>query len=257
MGKGTVITNKGWNLANDTTRAQRWGTNKTLSSAATADYSGYTYEALETNFNRSLGVETAEVAPGDSGGGLFQQIGGVWKLSGTTTVALQYEADAALYESAFPYYSSPPVFPQLADVPDASQFVRLSKYAHLLRYENWASLKLGNAAALATADPDHDSSSNLLEYAFQTDPSTASVSALPRVGMDPGFLTLTYTRFISATDLTYTVEATNSLAPANWQPIAVTEEVVSSVGYTTTVKAKVALTGETQKFLRLSVTKLQ
>ena len=258
VGKGAAITNKGWNWANDTTRALRWGTNKTLSAAAAANYSGYTYEALEASFNRSLGANAAEIVAGDSGGGLFQQFGGAWKLSGLNTiVSVQRQASASLYDAFAPYYSSPPVSPQSADSPDVAQFVRIAKYAHLLRYENWAFAKLGDATAPATADNDKDSSSNLLEYAFQSDPNTASTAALPHIGIEPGFLTLTYTKFISATDLNYVVEFTDSLSPANWQPATVTEEVVSSVGYTVVIKAKVALASETQKFLRLSVTKLE
>ena len=260
LGKGTVITNQGWNWGDNTTRAERWGTNKTLSSATAvtpvAGYS-YIYEALETNFNRSLGADTSEISSGDSGSGLFQQFGGVWKLSGITTTVLQYQAGSlSLYDAYAPFYSNPPVFPQQADQSDAANFVRLSKYAHLLRYENWASAKLGSATASATADADKDSSKNLLEYAFHTDPNAASARALPQLGMESGFVTLTYPKLLSATDLTFVVEQSPDASTGSWTPAPVTEETVATSGLTATIKAKVAITTETKLFLRLSVTKL-
>ena len=248
VGKGTVITNQGWNWGNDTTRALRWGTGKTLTTAVNATYSGYNYEALETSFRRSLGSTTAEITVGDSGAGLFQQIAGAWKLSGVTTTVLQYQAGAALYDGQAPL--------PVGDQPDAANFVRLARYAHLLRYENWASLKLGSATAVVTGDTDRDGSSNLLEYAFHTEPGTASVGSLPQLGMQSGYLTLTYTQLMSATDLSYVVEESPTVSPGSWTPATVIEETVSTSGMTRVVKAKVAIGGATAKYLRLSVTKL-
>ena len=235
-------------MVTPSTRAQRWGTNKTLSTVVSAVYSGYSYEALETSFNRALGSNTSEITLGDSGSGLFQQFAGVWKLSGITTTVLQYQASACLYDGQSPVPHG--------DQPDAANFVRLEKYAHLLRYENWASLKFGSSTASLTADPDKDGSNNLLEYAFHTEPGTASVSALPQVGMESGYLTLTYTQLLSATDLSYVVEESPTLSPASWSTATVIEETVSTSGLTRVVKAKVAIGEGAQKYLRLSVTKL-
>lgn len=248
MGKGAIIANQGWNWGGDSTRAQRWGTNKTLSTPVSAVYSGYRYEALATSFNRSLGSDTSEITIGDSGSALFQQFGGVWKLAGLTTSVLQYQASAALYDGQYPIPHG--------DQPDGANFVRLAKYAHLLRYENWANTKLSSSIAPLTADGDKDGSSNLLEYAFHTEPGTASVSALPQVGMESGYVTLTYTQLMSATDLSYVVQESPSLSPAAWVTADVLEETVSTSGLTRLLKAKVAIGAATQKFLRLSVTKL-
>ena len=253
VGKGTTVTNQGWNWGDDTTRAQRWGTNKTLSSTVSAAYSdntySYSYEALETSFKRpfSGSSNVAEITLGDSGSGLFQQIDAVWKLSGIATVTLQGEPFHASTQALY----APP-----SGIADGAAFVRLEKYAHLLRYENWASLKLGSATAATTADGDKDGSNNLLEYAFQTEPGTPSVSALPHVGMESGYVTLTYTQLMSATDLSYVVQESPSLSPTAWVTADVIEETVSTSGMTRVVKAKVAIGAATQKYLRLSVTKL-
>ena len=65
------------------------------------------------------------------------------------------------------------------------------------------------------ADPDNDAIPNLLEYAFALDPLVASTTGLPAGNLtDIGgtnFLTLTFHRPTSATDLTYTVLIASNL----------------------------------------------
>lgn len=246
FGKGAIVSNKGWQWGDNSTQLLRWGTNATLPGTYTASYSGYQYDVLHTEFRRSLGSNTAQITQGDSGGALFQQFGGVWKLSGTATTTLSYQGGAALFDGQYPI---PP-----GDQPDAAEFVRISRYGHLMRAVNWASAKLGNAAAPLTADTDFDGIPHLLEYAFHTDPNVASVAALPQLGMEGGFLTLTYTQLLSATDLSYLVQESADLAnPLGWGPATMIEEIVSTSGLTRIVKAKVAIGAATQKFLRLLV----
>ena len=244
VGKGSIISNQGWYWGGDNTRAQRWGTSTTASTSSKASYSGYEYDALRTNFYRLYGSDTSEIALGDSGGGLFQKFSGTWKLSGITTSVLQYLSGAAQYDGILGG----------SDQPDAAEFVRISRYGYLLRYENWASAKLGSPTASATADPDGDGVKNLIEYASQTNPSQPSVTALPQVGKEGDFLTLTYTQLLSATDLNYAVEESSNLT--DWLVSTVITEVVSTSGLTQLVKAKVAINGASQKFLRLRVTRL-
>ena len=107
-----------------------------------------------------------------------------------------------------------------------------------------------------TADPDKDGCSNLLEYAFHTNPNSASSATHPQAGLESGYATLTYNKLLSATDLTYTVEESPSLTTPNWTTATVIEETVSASGVTAVIKAKVALGAATQKYLRLRVTKL-
>ena len=244
VGKGSIIPNQGWYWGGDNTRAQRWGTSTTASSSSTATYSGYQYDALRTYFYRAYGSTTAEIAIGDSGGGLFQKFSNTWKLSGITTTVLQYLSGAAQYDGILGG----------SDQPDAAEFVRISRYGYLLRYENWANAKLGSPTASATADPDGDGVKNLIEYASQTNPNQPSVTALPQVGKEGDFLTLTYTQLLSATDLNYAVEESSNLT--DWLVSTVIEEVVSTSGLTQLIKAKVAINGTSQKFLRLRVTRL-
>jgi hypothetical protein len=213
---------------------------------------------LETAFNRSLGSTTGQITLGDSGGGFFQFIDGVWKLSGLNTSILSWQASASTYDGVAPFFPAPPVFPQQADSPDLTDYVRIARYGYLLRYENWANAKLGNPAAVLTADPDKDEVSNLLEYAFHTDPNSAASASYPQPGVEGSDVTLTYTQLLSATDLSYVVEEASSLTNSTvWTPATVVEEIVSTSGLTRVVKAKVAMGVATRKFLRLKVTQLQ
>ena len=70
----------------------------------------------------------------------------------------------------------------------------------------------------ATADPDHDSIPNLMEYALSLDPKIASVSGLPMLGQTSvggkNYLTLTFNKPRTIADVTYTVQVSNDLV--NW-----------------------------------------
>jgi len=71
--------------------------------------------------------------------------------------------------------------------------------------------------------------------------------------MEPGYLTLTYTRLIlPPTDVVYAVQQSSTLSA--WDDVGTTDEIISSSGLTQVVKAKVAITAETDAlFLRLRV----
>lgn len=120
----------------------------------------------------------------------------------------------------------------------------------------WQQAKFGANAgnpAMAddTADSDFDGVDNLLEYAMNTDPLVAS--AQPVIGMEPGFLTITYRRNLVANDVTYTImEATT---PSAWSVATVTEQILSDDGTTRVIKANVPVNRAPQKFLRLRVAK--
>lgn len=245
VGKGAVVANQGWTWGGDATRARRWGTNQTLAGAVTTSYDMYSYEALRTRFQRSLGANTAHPAWGDSGGALFQNFGGVWKLSG-----LVASLQSALAQTAC--YDGNTILP--GDQPDTAFYVRLRKYAPLLRYENWAEAKLGSATADPSGDPDRDGLCNLLEYALGGDPLAPSAEAVPRAGREEGYVTLTYTRLMSATDIVCVVEESDDLL--TWQPAEVSEEVLAPSGVVWTIKARVAVPPGASRFLRLRVTKL-
>jgi hypothetical protein len=109
------------------------------------------------------------------------------------------------------------------------------------------------------ADPDSDGIVNLLEYALHLDPNAADTGGLPTPQIDPacGCLALTYTKVISAIDLSYTAEATSDPG-GPWSTNGITMAVITDNGVTQTIKASDAanpLTATIQRFMHLKVTR--
>src|SRR5882724_5559119 len=114
-----------------------------------------------------------------------------------------------------------------------------------------------NNAAIAgdLADPDGDGVTNLLEYALGLNPNVANVSGLPAVGLTNGFLTLTYTRVNSATDITYLPEVSGNLINWNNGPGFVNQSVLASNSVFQTIQARdlVPVGGAPSRFIRLHI----
>jgi uncharacterized protein YidB (DUF937 family) len=125
---------------------------------------------------------------------------------------------------------------------------------------NTATTDAGNAnnAALADdkADPDHDGMANLLEYALNTDPNLPSPAAAPIVShaniSGTEYLTLTYLKDTSKTDITYQAQVSGTLSTGSWGNIS--DDLIGTNGSIETHRAKIAL-GTGQQFLRLQVTR--
>jgi hypothetical protein len=116
VGKGTAIPNQGWNWGDDTTRVERWGTSVTLGNYKTDPVSGFTF--LQTTFDITMGVSTGQLTGGDSGGGLFENIGGTW-----TLVGINSDVDTdnqALYDQSLTLSGFQ---------PDHSYFQSITQYA--------------------------------------------------------------------------------------------------------------------------------
>jgi hypothetical protein len=110
-----------------------------------------------------------------------------------------------------------------------------------------------------SADPDSDGLPNLLEYALGAVPkSSDAVTHTPMAGMEEGYLTLSYTRPNTVTDITYSTEWSPDLS--TWSSGAGVVETVSSTdngnGTTTVVARSTAALADTpRQFLRLRVTR--
>ena len=126
-------------------------------------------------------------------------------------------------------------------------------------------IELSNPAISGdAATPAGDGISNLMKYALHLNPKTNGVSGLPfkgtmTDGMKNTFLTLTYTKVISATDITYAIEVSGDLK--TWHSGAAYASLVSvknnADGVTQTVIAKdlTPLNIATPQFIRLKVTR--
>lgn len=105
------------------------------------------------------------------------------------------------------------------------------------------------------ADPDHDGLNNLLEYALNADPNDPSSNHRPFETLDATNLSLTYTKVLGATDLTYAIE--QSLDLVAWSPVTPTNQILFDNGFVQTIQAEVPRSNAEpggKLFLRLSVT---
>jgi len=114
---------------------------------------------------------------------------------------------------------------------------------------------------LATTDSDGDGSPDLLEYAFETNPSSASASDayLPAVTIgSSSYLEFTYQKNLSASDLTYTLQSSTDLVSWNQvvsDPANVTQTSLPGTNLQE-IKVKVPTsTTPSRLFLRIQVTK--
>ena len=108
------------------------------------------------------------------------------------------------------------------------------------------------------ADPDGDGIVNLLEYALNLNPNVAGVTGLPTAKIDPGCdcLTLTYTKVISAIDISYAVEAASDPG-GPWSTNALTQTLLGADGVTQTNKVSDVdnpISAAGHRFMHLKVT---
>ena len=152
---------------------------------------------------------------------------------------------------------------------------QISVDSTLTPIEQWRQLHFGSPADSGDGannnDFDHDGTANLLEYALGLDPRNPDpASGLPAVGtVTVGanrYLSLTFTRPLSATDITYQVEVSGDLgaflpgslytAAGNVPTNTHTTEYArgnDGIRETITVRDNTPLTGTPARFLRLRV----
>ena len=241
VGKGTVISGEGWNWGDNSTRAFRWGTNKTGLFTSIPSYvvgsAPMNYTALTVGFNSNQGVNEAACADGDSGSPLFQSLAGVWTLCGITTVVST--AGSSKYSPS-----------------DSTFFVRLREYSWVLRYDAWKA-KYSIAAATADSnDSDGDGIPLLMEYALGLNPGIRSTAGLPVASVEGANLVLTYSRLASTTDIKVEVETSTSLQPGDWNVEVPAITVLDGTSVFQNLKASVPLGGADRKFARLKITRL-
>lgn len=249
----------GWNWGG-VNYFQRWGTN--VVSGLTDDGGQY----LTAAFDKNAGPNEAHLSAGDSGGGVFIQEDGLWKLAAINYgVDDVYTADhtqlvAAIFDARG--YFTKNDDGTFTPVPDVGVAVPTSFYSTrvgprlswiastiggalpALPPENYATWLHGYyapgeisdpATVGVTADPDGDGVVNLLEFAFNLDPTHAEpavltpgsgVRGLPAIRVEGSaggqHLTIEYVRRTAAGNpgIAYAAQFTGNLAGGVWQASA-------------------------------------
>jgi hypothetical protein len=122
------------------------------------------------------------------------------------------------------------------------------------RFANFGSI-LNTGAGLDTADTDGDGVSNLIEYATKMNPARNDI--VPQtITKSASTLDFVYTKNKAATDVTYTVEWSDTLLN-DWSTTGVSAAtILSDNGVTQQIKVAVpAGSGVMRRFVRLKVTR--
>ena len=151
----------------------------------------------------------------------------------------------------------------------ATNSISLVYTAYVNPVDTWRdSIPWSGADSSPGADPDGDGLPNLLEYALGASPLVAGSNVLPSAPVQSSRLSFSFPRNVSASDLTYTVEASDNLS--GWSGIARSENggAFTNVGgaqsisesspvngqSTVTVIDGVSTSDQSRRFLRLTVT---
>ena len=110
------------------------------------------------------------------------------------------------------------------------------------------------------ATPAHDGITNLVKYALALEPMTCGTGNLPTMTQQDGYLALTYRKSKTATDVTYTVQAADTLDGNAWAPattvLSQTDPTPGGGSYwMVTVRDTVPYAGQSARFMRLQVDK--
>ena len=242
---------RGWTWGAQT-HLQRWGENAVSRIA----YAGTEKQFLYAAFDAAGGPNEAHLSAGDSGGAVFLNDGGTWKLAGINSAVDGPFYAAETRESRFDgaltdvngFYASNDggrsFYPYASAAPRPSGFFA----ARISSRRQWIYSVVDPAG-----DLDRDGISNLLEYAFDLAPEQPDAGGLPQFSIENGAPTLIYRQMTTARELRYTVEKSTDLR--TWEPANAEEESIDWVDYLETFKVTLPAASSGRVSLRVVVTK--
>ena len=226
----------------------RWGQNVVTEIVSGGPLNQFVYSTFDNNGF----ANEAHLSSGDSGGAVFIQDGGVWKLVGINyAVDGPFFSDAsggggfdgALFNAREFYYQdayNPPHFSVIAGpAPVPTGF-----------YASRISSKLGWIYSVIdpTGDIDNNGQTNLFQYAASLNAPAPQGPGAPTVAREGSNLAITFRRLVRANAPTYTVERSTNLV--TWQPVTQSPVFLGSADDVETVKVQVPISGN-KMFLRV------
>lgn len=241
---------RGWSWGNGDS-VRRWGQNTV---ALIFSYQSDHNDLLYATFDEPGEANESQLSSGDSGGAVFINDNGAWKLAGINFAVdgpLYTDANgggqfnAALFDARGFFTQNGSAYEEItgaAPVPTGMYVTRISSQIAAIY-----------SITDPFGDPDDDGIFNLLEYALRLDPLTPDVNALPTIERSADTVSLTYRKSNAASDLTFTVEQSTDLV--NWAPAQTQDTVLSNSDDVKVVKATVTGVSGDHLFLRLRVTR--
>lgn len=248
----TVLVNnelRGWKWGNGN-GVRRWGQNVV---ADVISYLSSANQLLYATFDKPAPPNESHLSGGDSGGAVFINDNGVWKLAG-----INFAVDGPFYTAAD---DATAFNAALWDVNGLwikdGGFVQVNSTAPVPTgfYSTRISTQVAAIYSIIDplADPDRDGISNMLEYALHLDPLVPDVTGLPTLDRSGDTVALVYRKNAAASDLTFSVEQSYDLL--SWSPAQSQDEIVSDTNGTQIVRATISGITAPRFFLRLRVTR--
>ncbi len=260
IGRGTqrgseIIINgalHGWNWGTGD-GVERWGENIVTSIVPDPGLR----ELIQATFDENGLPSEAHLSSGDSGGAVFLQDNGVWKLA-----AINYGVDtgyytdangtnelsaAALFDTRELYYedqTNPPHY-TLISGPDPAPTAFYS--TRIVACLGWI-----RSVIDPNGDADGDGIPNLLQYALVLNAPGERGYGATQASLSSGLLSLTYRKITTAMQLQYDVRESTDLV--SWTTVTPQEQIVETRGNVQTIKASVPVGSNTPLFLRLRIT---
>ena len=249
---GAVFKNgqlRGWTWGGGDAR-QRWGEN-VVSSIVNG---GVQNQFVYATFDSAGSPNEAHLAAGDSGGAVFINEGGVWKVAGIsyavdgpffTDAAGNGGFDGAIFDARDFYYresDNPPIYSLITGpgpVPSGFYASRVSTK------RAWIYSVIDPAG-----DIDGNGVSNLLDYARSLNEPEPAGPGAPTVAKEGSSLAITYRQLNRAGALTYTIEKSTNLK--TWEAVPQTPTFLGSAEDVDTLKVQVPITGN-KMFLRVRI----
>lgn len=231
---------------------QRWGDNIVSSIVDGGPLNQY----VHATFDGSKGKTPNEghLSSGDSGGALFIQDNGFWKLAG-----IHYAVDGPFYTSASgagafvaALFDTRGFFISDDGNPPAYNLVTGKKPVPSGFYSTRVSSKLDWIFSVTdpAGDADGNGVSNLLQYARDLNSPAPTGVGEPAVAAGDGFVTITYLKIVT-NDLRYQVE--QSPDQVSWTAATTQDEVVATAENIQTIQASVSNPSNEPLYLRLQI----